>query len=229
MVVDALAPCSTRASAAMVLPLCDNKLLVFHQKKILKTTCMVSLRRNGVKSKYSKTSNISHTFVGNKLVDHSALLQLHLHSRLNTWLQWIEQRRLQDETRNIEVFRFGGAYIRGLMVYVYVHTHKKSVRFVGPMMIQQMPGWPAYLSVWSYHEARSTAKHGVFYMIKPLFIHTRNLVCNLMPLWCKTVVLKAWGCHDANFAVTDGSTGTSDKVGIMTTMFSGFQLTSQAY
>ena len=31
----------------------------------------------------------------------SALLQLHLHSRLNTWLQLIGQMQLQDETRNI--------------------------------------------------------------------------------------------------------------------------------
>ena len=42
----------------------------------------------------------------------SALLQLHLHSRLNTWLHWIGQRQLQDETRNIEVWGFGAAYIR---------------------------------------------------------------------------------------------------------------------
>ena len=56
-----------------------------------------------------KTSIISHTFLGNKLVitqmklEHglSALLQLHLHSRLDTWLQWIGQRQLQDKTRNI--------------------------------------------------------------------------------------------------------------------------------
>ena len=31
----------------------------------------------------------------------SAQLQLYLHSRLNTWLQWIGQRRLQDEMRII--------------------------------------------------------------------------------------------------------------------------------
>ena len=31
----------------------------------------------------------------------SALLQLHLHSRLNTWLQWIGKRQLLDETRII--------------------------------------------------------------------------------------------------------------------------------
>ena len=32
------------------------------------------------------------------------LLKLHLHSQLNTWLQWILQRQLQDETRNM--FKF---------------------------------------------------------------------------------------------------------------------------
>ena len=35
------------------------------------------------------------------------LLQLYLDSRLDTWLQWIEQRQLQDETRNIYVLGFG--------------------------------------------------------------------------------------------------------------------------
>ena len=46
----------------------------------------------------------------------SALRQLHLHSRLNTWLQWIGKRQLQDETRNIKVLGFGVTYIRGLTV-----------------------------------------------------------------------------------------------------------------
>ena len=63
-----------------------------------------------------KPLNISHTLVGNKTVDHSdqsdvvgaaplgaaPSLQLHLqflHSRLNTWLQWIGQRQLQDATK----------------------------------------------------------------------------------------------------------------------------------
>ena len=46
----------------------------------------------------------------------SALLQLHLHSQLNTWFQWIEQRQLQDETRNIYVLGFGAPYIRELKV-----------------------------------------------------------------------------------------------------------------
>ena len=73
---------------------------------------------------YRKTSNIRPTLVSNKIVDHSnvvgvppaALLQLHLHSRLNTWFQWIEQRQLQDKTRNIQVLGFGATYIRVLTV-----------------------------------------------------------------------------------------------------------------
>ena len=54
-----------------------------------------------------QTSNVSHTLVGNRIVDHSdvvgtlpehclsALLQLHLHFRFNLWLQWMGQRRLR--------------------------------------------------------------------------------------------------------------------------------------
>ena len=33
-----------------------------------------------------------------------ALLQLHLHSWLNTWIQWIWQKQVQDKTRNIQVW-----------------------------------------------------------------------------------------------------------------------------
>ena len=53
----------------------------------------------------------------------SALLQLHLHSWLNTSLQWIGQRQVQDETRNINVLEFGATYITYLtvrMMYMYV-------------------------------------------------------------------------------------------------------------
>ena len=50
--------------------------------------------------------NMSPTLVSNVMfgmaIDRmSALLQLHLNSRLNTWLQCIWQRELQDVTRNI--------------------------------------------------------------------------------------------------------------------------------
>ena len=50
---------------------------------------------------YRKTSNISRILVGNKIVDNSDVVELHLHSQLNTWLQWIEGRRLQEDARNI--------------------------------------------------------------------------------------------------------------------------------
>ena len=46
----------------------------------------------------------------------SALLQLHLHSLLNTCFQWIEQRQRQDETRIIKVLGFGESYIRDFTV-----------------------------------------------------------------------------------------------------------------
>ena len=71
---------------------------------------------------YRQTSNVSRTLEGNKIVDHSdvvgaAPVQLHLHSRLNTLLQWIRQRQLQDPTRNIQVLGFGAPCIRELTVY----------------------------------------------------------------------------------------------------------------
>ena len=55
---------------------------------------------------YRQVSDIRRTWVGNEIVDHSdvvgqALLQLHLHSPLNTWLQYIVRRKLQAESRNI--------------------------------------------------------------------------------------------------------------------------------
>ena len=75
---------------------------------------------------YRKTSNISRTLVGNKIVDHSdivgaspsALLQLHLYSRLNIWLKGIRQRQPQDSTRIFKVLGFGASYIRVLTVLI---------------------------------------------------------------------------------------------------------------
>ena len=56
----------------------------------------------------------------------SALLQLHLHSGLNTCLQWIGQRQLQDETRNISVLGFGAIYVRGLTAIPVIATRATS-------------------------------------------------------------------------------------------------------
>ena len=53
---------------------------------------------------------------------------LHLHSQLNTWLQWIKQRQLQDETRNINVLGLGAPYIRGLTVGKMLKSFSKSVQ-----------------------------------------------------------------------------------------------------
>ena len=55
------------------------------------TQAVLSPTMLGHHSAYCQTSNIRCTLVGNKIVDHSdvagaALLQLHLHSWLNTWL-----------------------------------------------------------------------------------------------------------------------------------------------
>ena len=59
--------------------------------------------------KYRKTSNISRTLVGNKIVDNSDVVGASpvgaaptTSSFLtNTWLQWIEQRQLHDEIDDI--------------------------------------------------------------------------------------------------------------------------------
>ena len=51
------------------------------------------------------------------LITHvKVLLQLHLHSRLNNWLQWIEQRQLQDGTINIQVLGLASSYTTCLTV-----------------------------------------------------------------------------------------------------------------
>ena len=52
----------------------------------------------------------------------TALLQLHLLSQLNTWLQWIRRWKLQDEARSIQTLGFGAAYIWGMAVKPINHT-----------------------------------------------------------------------------------------------------------
>ena len=61
---------------------------------------------------YHKTYNIYRTLAGNKIVDNSDVVgaspvgavgaaPTNLHSGLNTWLQWIERRQLQEDAKNI--------------------------------------------------------------------------------------------------------------------------------
>ena len=58
-----------------------------------------------------KTSYISCTLVGNKIVDHSDVVgaspTLHFHSRLNIWFQGIPQRQPQDSTIIFQALGFG--------------------------------------------------------------------------------------------------------------------------
>ena len=55
-----------------------------------------SILNGGLFRMYCQIFNVR-DILGNKIVEHSD----HLHSQLNTWLQWIEQRQLQDEMRII--------------------------------------------------------------------------------------------------------------------------------
>ena len=98
-----------------------------------------------------KPPNIRHTLVGNKIFDHSdvvkaaptsddhlsALLWLHLHSQLNTYLQWTGQRQLQDAMRNISVLGFGAPYIRGLTVVNRLSN--KCYDSVHPIFYKEIP------------------------------------------------------------------------------------------
>ena len=78
--------------------------------------------------RYRQTSNISITLVGDKIVDLSDVVEESRvssapaisSSQINTRNQWIGQRKVQDETRNIQVLGFGAAYIRGLtVIYIF--------------------------------------------------------------------------------------------------------------
>ena len=59
----------------------------------------------------------------------SALLQLHLHSRLDIWLQRIRQRKPQGSTRIFLVLEFGASYIRDLTVSHTVKCHYNACHY----------------------------------------------------------------------------------------------------
>ena len=86
--------------------------------------------RSGIKkiNEYRKVSSIRRTLIGNTFfITHmsvSALLQLHLHSQFNTRLQWIGQRQLRDETRNI-FFLLAASYIRDNWLLLYGKVHER--------------------------------------------------------------------------------------------------------
>ena len=81
-------------------------------------------------------------YLGHRL---SALLQLHLHSRVNTWLQWIGHRQLQDETRNIKVLEFGAPYVSDFTAYALPTSQKYVINDIYPLFIASSNKAAAFL------------------------------------------------------------------------------------
>ena len=114
--------------------------------------------------KYHQTSNISHIFISNTIYGslrcsrsigcQHQLLQLHLHSRLNAWHQWIGQRQLQDKTRNISVFGCGAFYTRGVTIVLCVYWENTSCICI------VSPSWQKYIDLkvphWKFMVLRTT-------------------------------------------------------------------------
>ena len=80
---------------------------------------------------YRQNSNIRCTLVGTEIVDHSdvvvsALLQLHLHARLNTWVQWIGPKTTARWDETHLSFGIGAPYIRDMSVLM---RHKSVINF----------------------------------------------------------------------------------------------------
>ena len=106
----------------------------------------------------------------------SALLQLHLHSQLNTWLQWIERRQPQEDTRNIWVSGFGATYTRGFTVVVV-------------MLVYMLQNWAwllvPFLSnvIYKFRFASSCWK-GVCYQVIYVYVGQRSVI-TMTSLWTR--------------------------------------------
>ena len=93
--------------------------------------CKIDQNQTSTDPTYRQISNISGTLVDDKIVGHlDVVVQLHPHFWLNTGLQWIGQRHLQEETRNIEAMGFGASYIKGLAVcYLWLVLYEYIIRW----------------------------------------------------------------------------------------------------
>ena len=67
------------------------------------------------------------------------ILKLHLHSPLNTRLQQIAQRQLQDDRRNIWVLGLGVPYIRDWMVYPIYNSYTGYIHHVLMIIYKARP------------------------------------------------------------------------------------------
>ena len=86
-----------------------NVLPRLFEYKVSRTEDNTAYRYRALLGNFLETSILDATYLAIRLLitqmqlEHciSALLQLHLHPWANTWLQWIGQRLLQDERRNV--------------------------------------------------------------------------------------------------------------------------------
>ena len=146
---------------------------------------------------YRQTSNMRPTSVGNTSLitemklEHrlSALLQLHLHSQLNTWFQWIGQRQLQDETRMIWGLEFGATYIRDFTVSYLFSRQFYVTCFAFPLFMISPFIFRIYCNIshliftvkrtwWKYHilvPTRSTAGESILHEITPIYCISREI------------------------------------------------------
>ena len=90
----------------------------------------------------------------------SALLQLRLHSRLNTWFQLISHRQLQGETGNIQVERVGAPHISDWTVVI---SHQRDLLTIIEDNPIQLPIWRPW---WGYSHlfkvmSRSNYRNGI--------------------------------------------------------------------
>ena len=131
----------------------------------------------------------------------SALLQLHLHSRLNTWLHWIGQRQLQDEARNIPVCWFGESYIRYFTVRSWLYLCSTSAWHVMPVILYKQT-----LCLLSQRHEYSKR-----WCVSP--------VCIRNPRWSPHSLQMPW--YDARSSV---GIYLSDKLAIYISKFSSYQL-----
>ena len=103
------------------------------------------------------------------------LLKLHLHPRLIIWLQWTEQRQLQDETRNIQVLGFGTSYIRGC------HTcfHTQILSSLCCYLCWQHQLGLLYLTHWGLDKMAATLADDLF---KCISLNKNFWILNKIPL-----------------------------------------------
>ena len=120
----------------------------------------------------------------------SVLLQLHLHSRLNTWLQWNGQRQLQDETRRETlkcwdlVWLILGVWRYNPLNPAFVSIHRcigsslvriMAYRLLGATSLPELMLTPYQLDHRKHNSVKYYTKYNNFNSWK----HNQNVVCKI--------------------------------------------------